>query len=214
MAQNKIIETSVHSLEFDDANFNKGTQYGQRLMEESLRKFGLGRSILIDRNNRIIAGNKTVENAGALGMEDVIIVETTGKQIVAVKRTDIDLDSREGREMAMADNATSKANLAWDVDTIAEMAESFDFDPSDWGVDAEMATINPDDLSDEFNLENGERGNVRHMGFVVSIEQQQLINECLERVMGLCPEEMTFGNSNKNGNALYYIIQQWAEQRK
>lgn len=151
MAQNKIIETSVHSLEFDDANFNKGTQYGQRLMEESLRKFGLGRSILIDRNNRIIAGNKTVENAGALGMEDVIIVETTGKQIVAVKRTDIDLDTREGREMAMADNATSAANLTWDADAIFAKAEEFDIVPSDWGIDIELVQPQPEAEEDDFD---------------------------------------------------------------
>jgi hypothetical protein len=42
-------------------------------------------------------------------LEDVIVVETTGNQIVAVKRTDIDLDSKKGREMALADNATAKA---------------------------------------------------------------------------------------------------------
>lgn len=212
MARNKVIETSVHELVFDDHNFNKGTQYGQHLMEESLRRFGVGRSILIDKNNRIIAGNKTVENAGQLDIEDVLIVETTGNQIVAVKRTDIDLDTKDGREMAMADNATSAANLAWDAEEIFEKAEEFGIVPNDWGVKVEM--LNPDELSDDFELENGERGNVRHMGFVVSTEQQELITQCLERVMGLCPDEMTFGNSNKNGNALYYIISQWAEQKK
>lgn len=54
----KIIETSIENLIPDDKNFNKGTQYGDHLMDESLRKFGLGRSILIDKNNRIIAGKQ------------------------------------------------------------------------------------------------------------------------------------------------------------
>jgi hypothetical protein len=93
----------------DDKNYNKGTEFGGSLIEKSLRKLGAGRSILLDKNNRIIAGNKTIENAGAIGLEDVIVVETTGNQIVAVKRTDIDLDSKKGREMALADNATAKA---------------------------------------------------------------------------------------------------------
>lgn len=130
----KIIETTVENLIPDDKNFNKGTEYGQHLIEDSLREFGMGRSILLDKNNRIIAGNKTVENAANIGLDNVIIVETTGNQIVAVKRTDIDLDSRKGREMALADNATADANLSFDTDLIMQEAERFDFNPDDWGV--------------------------------------------------------------------------------
>lgn len=130
----RIIETSIESLVPDDKNFNKGTQFGEHLMDESLRRFGLGRSILIDKNNRIIAGNKTAEKAADIGFDNVIIVETDGNSLVAVKRKDIDLDSAKGREFALADNATGKANLCFDDDLIAEIAEKWDFDPGDWGV--------------------------------------------------------------------------------
>ncbi|MBR4115652.1 MAG: SAM-dependent methyltransferase, partial [Bacteroidales bacterium] len=99
----KIIERSIDSLIPDDKNFNKGTEYGDHLMDESLRKFGLGRSILLDKNDRIIAGNKTTEKAAELGFENVLIVETDGNTLVAVKRKDIDLDSAKGRELALAD---------------------------------------------------------------------------------------------------------------
>ena len=61
-------------------------------------------------------------------------METDGKTLVAVKRTDIDLDSKAGRELALADNATSKANLEWDEEAIAAAAQEFEFDPGDWGV--------------------------------------------------------------------------------
>ena len=133
----KIIETSIEQLVPDDKNFNEGTEYGQHLIEESLRKFGAGRSILLDKNNRIIAGNKTTENCANVGLDDVIIVETDGTKLVAVKRTDIDLDSAQGREMALADNATGKANLCFDTDLIMQEAEKFDFDPEDWGIDVD-----------------------------------------------------------------------------
>ena len=133
----KIIETSIEQLIPDDKNFNEGTEYGQHLIEESLRKFGAGRSILLDKNNRIISGNKTTENCANVGLDDVIIVETDGTKLVAVKRTDIDLDSAQGREMALADNATGKANLCFDTDLIMQEAEKFDFDPEDWGVDVD-----------------------------------------------------------------------------
>ena len=134
----KVIETNIESLVPDNKNFNKGTEYGDHLMDESLRRFGLGRSILIDKNNRIISGNKTAEKAADIGFTDVVVVEVDGNQLVAVKRKDIDLDSAKGREFALADNATGKANLAWDEELISAMAEKWDFNPDDWGVDVSM----------------------------------------------------------------------------
>lgn len=138
MANPKIIEASIDSLIPDNKNFNKGTEFGEHLMDKSLREFGLGRSILIDKNNRIIAGNKTAEKAADIGFDNVIIVETDGKSLVAVKRKDIDLDSAKGRELALADNATSKANLSFDTDLIMQEAEKFDFSPEDWGVSLDV----------------------------------------------------------------------------
>lgn len=116
----------------DDKNFNKGKAFGNSLIEKSLRQFGAGRSILLDKNNRIIAGNKTVENAGAIGLENVRIIETTGDEIIAVKRIDVDLDSKTGRELALADNATSKANLEWDFEAINSVFD--EQEAKDWGV--------------------------------------------------------------------------------
>jgi hypothetical protein len=133
--KNKISETKIENLVPDNLNANKGTEYGQHLIESSLSKFGAARSIVLDRNNKIICGNKTVENAGIIGLEDVIIVETTGKQIVAVKRMDIDLDSATGRELALADNATSKANLSWDHENIAKIKDQWnEIEVADWGI--------------------------------------------------------------------------------
>ncbi len=145
MAEKKI---KISDLIPDSKNFNTGTQYGQHLIEESLRKFGAGRSILLDRNNNIIAGNKTIENAAAIGMENVVVVETTGDQIVAVKRTDIDLDTRQGREMALADNATAAANLRWDEEALKRACEEYELAPKDWGVDVDSLDFFDVDNSD------------------------------------------------------------------
>jgi hypothetical protein len=128
---------TLSGLVLDDKNFNAGTENGQKLLEKSLRQFGAGRSILIDKNNRIIAGNKTVEQASNVGLKDVIIVETTGDKIVDVKRTDIDIDSRQGRELALADNAVAVADIEWDIKTIGAVAGEWDIEPSEWGVEIE-----------------------------------------------------------------------------
>lgn len=136
MAKKNIIrEAKLSDLVPDDLNANRGSEYGTHLVENSIRKFGAGRSILLDKNNRIIAGNKTTEQAASVGLDNVIIVETTGDQIVAVKRMDIDLDSAQGREMAIADNAAAKANIQWDEENLRIITQEWtEVDPEAWGV--------------------------------------------------------------------------------
>lgn len=127
--------TEINDLIFDDLNFNKGTFEGGVLMEQSLKKLKAGRSILIDKDNRIIAGNKTTEIAKKLGYK-IRVIETTGDELVAVKRTDLALDSKEGRELALADNSTTHINLSWDENNLEVAAEMFEgFDASEYGVD-------------------------------------------------------------------------------
>ncbi len=136
----------------DNRNYNKGNEFGNSLIEKSLRKFGAGRSILLDKNNKIIAGNKTIENAGAIGMEDIVVIETTGDKIVAVKRIDIDLDSKQGRELALADNATAKANIVWDEEAVQEDWEEIEL--KEWGLDV----LNSNELEaeeDDFAVPDG-----------------------------------------------------------
>lgn len=128
--------TKLSELTPDAHNYNKGTEFGSSLIEKSLRKLGAGRSILLDKNGKVIAGNKTLENAVNAGFDDdaLIVVQTTGKQIVAVQRMDLDLDSKMGKEMALADNATAKANIEWDTDALQADWNSDELD--DWGVQA------------------------------------------------------------------------------
>lgn len=123
---------NISDLRFDDKNFNRHTAKGMGLLEKSLQQYGAGRSILIDKDGNIIAGNGIVEAAGNIGLEDIQIVESDGKKLIAVKRTDISLNSEEGRQMALADNATAAADLEWDKGNIEEVSEEFGFDPGEW----------------------------------------------------------------------------------
>ena len=124
----------IEELRHDTLNFNKGTYEGEVLIKKSLERFKAGRSVLIDKNNNIIAGNKTVQAASTMGMK-VRVIETTGDELVAVKRTDIDIDSKEGRELALADNRTAQINLAWDEPNLEVAALQFGLDASDFGLE-------------------------------------------------------------------------------
>lgn len=129
-------EANIADLKFDDKNFNRHTSYGMSLIEKSLRENGAGRSILIDKDGNIIAGNGIVESAGQIGLDKVKVVETTGDEIIAVKRTDISLNSKKGRKMALADNSTAKADLEWDEENLK--SEFDEKELKDWGVEFEM----------------------------------------------------------------------------
>lgn len=122
----------------DNHNFNRGREDGRRMLRSAIKELGAGRSILVDRDNRIISGNKTVEAAIAAGITDITVVETTGDELVAVKRTDILLDSGKGRELALADNAIQRATFDWDEEQLAEMNREYDMDLQRWRAPAEQ----------------------------------------------------------------------------
>lgn len=212
----KITETNIEKLRQDDKNFNKGTKMGRELIDKSIRKFGAGRSILLDKNNRIIAGNKTQELAREAGIKKVIVVDAKPDELVAVRRGDVDLDSEIGREMALADNATGAANLDWDDEALARAQEEIGIAVEDWGVElpffGDETKVSPDDYGDSFSLPDGGKGNVETMSFTLSSEQAEFIKEQVK--VSQYDDADTFGNTNKNGNALYAIVKQWADVRK
>lgn len=112
---------SADRVEFDPRNANEGTERGQAALEAPLQKNGAGRSIVLDRKGRIIAGNKTFQNWRELGYDEIAIVRQKGNVLVAVLREDLDLvDDPDGRarSLAYADNRVAELDLAWNVDEI------------------------------------------------------------------------------------------------
>jgi len=142
----------LSDLQPDDRNANKGSERGTYMIRRSLEKLGAGRSILLDKNGRIIAGNKTAESAADVGLDDVIVVRTQGRQLVAVLREDLDLDDPAGmaRELAYADNRTGQVSLDWDAGVLAEdIAGGVDL--SDWFKPYELNAFDPDAKGDDPN---------------------------------------------------------------
>lgn len=129
--------TNIDALTYDAHNFNRHTPEGRELLKKSINENGFGRSIVVDKDNNIIAGNGIVEAARATNKKRIKIIDTTGDELVVVRRTDIDIDTEEGRRMALADNATAAANLSWDYNALEEARERWNVTPEDWGVTIE-----------------------------------------------------------------------------
>ena len=141
MAKEKDINfeiVDVDDLIQDNHNFNKGRDEGAALIGRSFAEHGAGRSVLIDKNNRLVGGNKAQKGFKGAGYHKVVIVDTEPDTLVAVRRKDVDLDSEEGRKMALLDNLTTQVNLTWDQTELqAVQADVPGFDIADFGFDIE-----------------------------------------------------------------------------
>lgn len=122
---NKPTITRLDALQPDTENANLGTDRGAWALQESLMRFGVGRGVLVDRDGRLIAGNKTAETLRQLNPDlPVIVVPTEGDALVVTQRTDLDLETDPAaRELAFADNRVAELDLTWDAQQIAAQAE-------------------------------------------------------------------------------------------
>ena len=126
----------------DSRNLNKGTERGSGFIEKSLRNYGAGRSILADKHGNIVAGNKTAEACGAIGLDKIRVIESDGTELIVVKRMDLDINSKAGRELAIADNRAGQISLEWDVPQLELIAEEYGIDLGDIGfADGELTGL-------------------------------------------------------------------------
>lgn len=131
----------------DTGNANKGTPRGRGMVEASLREVGAGRSIVADREGRIIAGNKTLEAWVDIGGE-IEVVRSDGKKLVVVQREDLDLsdDTGAARKLAYYDNRAGEVGLEWDAEQLfADMNAGLDLSTlfRDDELDALLADLMP-----------------------------------------------------------------------
>jgi hypothetical protein len=123
----RIEHKKITDLKPDPANANAGTERGLRALDDSLAEVGLGRSVLVDKNGYLIAGNKTVERSVDRGFEDAIVVHTRGDKLVVVQRDDLDLTSADdfkARKLAYYDNRVGQLDLEWNVDQVLSDLQS------------------------------------------------------------------------------------------
>lgn len=193
----RVLEVEHSELSPDELNANKGTERGHGMVRKSLTKFGAGRSIVLDRNNQAIAGNKTLEAAVELGIP-VTVVETHGDELIAVKRLDLFLGSEDGkaRELAIADNRTSEVGVEWDLavlETLQDQGvsvdewffnnelEGIDIRSSGRGQTRALTHVNEElsvddeliDLDDENSIKPGDSFRLGHHRLTVGLSTQK-----------------------------------------
>lgn len=118
-----IKKAHISKLKLDPKNARERTELSSGVIKKSLTEFGACRSIVIDENDVIRAGNGTFKEAGEVGIENVLVVEADGKTIVAVKRKG--LTEEQWAQYAVADNTASDFST-WDIETLQEISNEYD----------------------------------------------------------------------------------------
>lgn len=136
-------------IKFDPRNYRLHGEKNKKLIKKSLERNGAGRSIVADNQGYIIAGNGVYEQSKALGLKERII-ETTGDELIIVKRTDIDYGTDKRKSLALDDNITSDTS-AFDMEIVCE-----DFD----NVELEDHGLNVAPADSKSNVKELPRGNL------------------------------------------------------
>lgn len=167
---------------------------------ESIKQYGFVQPIVIDKDNVVVIGHCRLLAAKQLKMKEV--------PCVCVE----DLTEEQVKALRIVDNKSNESPWDFDIlpDELAELDFSgFDFD---FGLEDEGEDYSPDEFGDDFTLPDGDKPEICQMTFTLHQRQKELIEYAISIVKDNVTE--TFGNTNGNGNALYEVVKEWAEQRK
>jgi len=156
------------------------------------------RPIVVNSDMVILGGNMRYKACLEAGLKEVPVIITN-------------LSEDKQREFLIKDN-TSGGEWDWEV-----LANEWDNEELEsWGLTLPGFDVNSDEYGENFSLPDGDKAPFQQMAFTLADEQAEQIKNAIADIKQT--EEYkyceTMGNENSNGNALYLIIMQWAEQRK
>jgi ParB-like chromosome segregation protein Spo0J len=157
------------------------------------------RPIVVNSDMIILGGNMRFKACKEAGLKEVPIIVADS------------LTEEQQREFLIKDNTSGGE---WDFEMLANEWDNEQLE--EWGLDLPGFDIDADELGDDFSLPDGDKSPFQQMTFTLADEQAEQIKNAIADIKAT--EEYkyaeTMGNENSNGNALYLIIMQWAEQRK
>ena len=157
------------------------------------------RPIVLNSDMVVLGGNMRLKACKEAGLKEVWVLKAD------------DLTEQQQREFIVKDNVGFGE---WDWDVLGNEWNTQQLE--DWGMEVIGFDVDEDDLSDSFSLPDGDKAPFQQQTYTLADAQAEQIKNAIADVKKT--EEYnyveTFGNENSNGNALYLIISQWAEQRK
>ena len=156
------------------------------------------RPIVVNNEMMVLGGNMRLRAIQEIGLKEVPIIKAEN------------LTEEQQREFLIKDNVGFGE---WDWDALAN---DWDYkELVDWALDVPKM-LDPEQFGEDFSLADGDKSPFQQMTFTLADEQATQIKNAIADIK--LTEEYkymeTLGNENSNGNALYLIIMQWAEQKK
>jgi serine protease inhibitor ecotin len=157
------------------------------------------RPIVVNQDMVILGGNMRFKACKEAGLKEVPIIVADN------------LTEEQQREFLIKDNTSGGE---WDFEMLANEWDSEQLEA--WGLDLVGFDLDSDDLGTDFTLPDGDKAPFQQMTFTLADEQAIQIKNAIADIKETDEYKFaeTMGNENSNGNALYLIIMQWAEQRK
>ena len=166
-----------------------------KYVANSIKEFGFKVPIVIDKNNVIVAGHTRYKASKKLKLKEVPCIVAD------------DLTDEQIKAYRLADNKVSET-AEWDFDLLTdELTDILDIDMNEFGFEL----INEEDYGTEFTLPDGDKSEIEQITFTLHHEQAELIRYAISLIEDYSE---TFGNTNKNGNAIYEVVKQWVELKK
>lgn len=157
------------------------------------------RPIVVNKDMIVLGGNMRLKACKEAGLKEVPIIIADN------------LTEEQQREFLIKDNVSGGE---WDWEVLANEWDSEELEA--WGLDLVGFDVDSDDLGTDFSLPDGDKAPFQQMTFTLADEQAEQIKNAIADIKKT--EEYkyaeTMGNENSNGNALYLIVMQWAEQKK
>ena len=156
------------------------------------------RPIVVNDDMVVLGGNMRLKACKEAGLKEIPIIKAS------------ELTEQQQKEFIVKDNV---GYGEWDWSDLANNWDSEQLE--EWGLDI-PGFSNVEDLGENFSLPDGDKAPFQQMTFTLADEQATQIKNAIDDIKAT--EEYkyaeTMGNENSNGNALYLIIMQWAEQKK
>jgi hypothetical protein len=157
------------------------------------------RPIVVNAEMVVLGGNMRLKACKEAGLKEVPVIFADS------------LTEEQQKEFIIKDNVGFGE---WDWDQLANEWDAEEL--SEWGLDIGGFDANAEDYGEKFSLPEGDKAPFQQMTFTLADEQAEQIKNAIADIKQT--EEYkyaeTMGNENSNGNALYLIVMQWAEQRK
>lgn len=164
---------------------------------ESIKQYGFLVPLVVSAEHEIITGHTRYKAAQALKLKTipcVIADELTEEQI---------------RAFRLVDNKVGEL-AEWDVDLLPLELADIAGDMSVFGFDI----VTDEEFGEEFTLDDGGKKPFQQISLTVHDKQAELLHAAIAHVYANEEVGETFGNENKNGNGIYEVVRQWAEQKK